>query len=406
MKGEGKKERIDMENILEIFKQITKIPHCSGNTEEMKEFIIDWIKECGYEYETDRAGNVLAYKNTPVLCLQSHYDMVCVGTAPDIEIIEENGWLKAKNSSLGADNGIGVAIMLYLMQKYDNLEFLFTNDEEIGLVGAFNLELNIKSEYLLNLDSEDENIYIGCAGGADVKVKYPMEYEKFTGFCADMKIENLPGGHSGVDIDKDIPNAIVEMIRRVKNICSLKGGERRNSIPANAYAKVAIASKNGRDIKIITKDYTEFLKKLPHGVLEYDFEFQVVSKSVNFALVDNENIVLSLRANSNEKLEELKKYIKEKCSGAEIEFEGEYPAWKPEISDLAKILKEIMNTEYKVIHAGLECAVLKNRFPNVSMASIGPVIENPHSVNEKVNIKSVEKIFNTVLKLIERMQNE
>jgi len=395
-----------MEKVFEIFKQITKIPRCSGKTEKMKEFLIECIKKSGYECKTDRAGNILAYKKTPVLCLQSHYDMVCVGNAPEIEIIEEEGWLKAKNSSLGADNGIGVAIMLYLMEKYDNLEFLFTNDEEIGLIGAFNLDLNIKSRYLLNLDSEDENIYIGCAGGVDVNVTYPIEYETFRGFCAEMKIENLPGGHSGVDIDKDIPNAIVELIHRVKNICFLKGGERRNSIPANAYAKVNFASKKGRDVKIISKDYLEFLKKLPHGVLEYDFEFSVVSKSVNFALVDNENIVLSLRANSNEKLEEVKEYIKEKCAGAKVEFEGEYPAWKPEITKLAKLLKEIMNTEYKVIHAGLECAVLKNKFPNVSMASIGPVIENPHSLNERVNLQSVEKTLNTILKLLEKMSNE
>ncbi len=404
MKVEEKKERIDMEKVLEIFKKITKIPHCSGNTGKMKEFLIEWIKKCGYEYKTDRAGNVLAYKNTPVLCLQSHYDMVCVGNAPDIEIIEENGWLKAKNSTLGADNGIGIAIMLYLMQEYDNLEFLFTNDEEIGLVGAFNLELNIKSEYLLNLDSEDENIYIGCAGGADVKIKYPIEYETLRGFCADMKIENLPGGHSGVDIDKNIPNAIVELIHKIENICSLQGGERRNSIPANAYAKICFESENAQEIEIISKEYLEFLKKLPHGVLEYDFEFQVVSKSVNLAIVDNENIVLSLRANSNEKLEEVKEYIKQKCTGVEIEFEGEYPAWKPEISSLAKILKEIMNTEYKVIHAGLECAVLKNKFPDVKMASIGPVIENPHSVNERVKIESVKKIYETVIKLVDLLQ--
>jgi dipeptidase D len=329
-----------------------------------------------------------------------------VGKAPDIEITEQNGWLKAKNSTLGADNGIGVAIMLYLMKKYDNLEFLFTNDEETGLIGAFNLDLDIKSRFLLNLDSEDENIYIGCAGGVDVKVVYPLNYEKCRGYCAKMKIKNLPGGHSGVDIDKDIPSAITELVKKVKNVCAFRGGERRNSIPANAEAKVCFVSEKGKEIKIISNDYLEFLKKLPHGVLEYDFEFHVVSKSVNLALVDNENIILSLRANSNEKLEELKEYIKQKCFGAKIEFENEYPAWKPEISRLAEILKEIMKAEYKVIHAGLECAVLKNKFPNVSMASIGPLIENPHSVNERVNIESVKKITDTVIKLIERMKNE
>ena len=393
------------EEILQIFKQITKIPHCSGNTHKLKNFIIEWIKSSGFKYKTDKAGNILAFKNHPVLALQSHYDMVCVGDAPKIEIIKENGWIRAKNSSLGADNGIGVAIMLYLMKKYDNLEFLFTNDEEIGLVGAFNLDLEIKSKYLLNLDSEDENIYIGCAGGVDVKVIYPIEYEKCSGYCGEVSVNNLPGGHSGVDIDKNIPNAIVELIKRIKNICEISGGDRKNSIPTNAKANVCFLSKTGKEIKIIKNDYLEFLKKLPHGVMEYDFEFQVVSKSVNLALIDNEKIILSLRANSNEKLNELKEYIKQKCTGAVIKFEGEYPAWKPEISKLAEILKKLMNTEYKVIHAGLECAVLKNKYKDVNMASIGPIIENPHSIRERVKIESVEKIVNVVENLIVRINN-
>jgi dipeptidase D len=402
----GNKERNDMEEILKIFKKIVEIPHCSGNTEKLKEFIIDWIKSSGYKYETDAAGNILAFNKSPILALQSHYDMVCVGSAPDIKIVEENGWLRAENSSLGADNGIGVAMMLYLMKRYDNLEFLFTNDEEIGLIGAFNLELRIQSPYLLNLDSEDENIYVGCAGGVDVKVRYPVEYEKRKGFVAQMKVENLPGGHSGVDIDKKIPNAIVELVKRVEIVSSLKGGERRNSIPANAVAELFFPNEDAEEKEVMKKDYLEFLNKLPHGVLEYDFEFQVVSKSVNLALVENENVVLSLRANSNEKLEELKEYIKEKCAGADLVFEGEYPAWKPEISSLAEILKEITGSEFKVIHAGLECAVLKSKFPEVSFASVGPVIENPHSVYEKVNIESVKKVFGHVISLIERIGNE
>jgi len=395
-----------MDEIIEIFEKIVKIPHCSGNTSQLREFIINWAHKCGYGCSVDGAGNILARSKAPVLTLQSHYDMVCVGKAPEIETVQKDGWLFAKNSSLGADNGIGVAIMLYLMKIYDNVEFLFTNDEEIGLVGAFNLELDIKSRYLLNLDSEDENIYIGCAGGVDVKVEYPAVYEKAKGFVAEVTIENLPGGHSGVDIDKGIPNAITELLQRVKNIVSLKGGERRNSIPANAAAKELVLSENGNETEVFEKNYLEFLKKLPHGVLEYDFEFQVVSKSVNFAVVEDNNIALSLRANSNEKLDELKEYIKLKCTGAKIVFEGEYPAWKPEVSELAKLLKEITGADYRVIHAGLECAVLKQKYPDVSMASIGPVILNPHSVHERVDLNSVKKVSESVIELIERMGGE
>lgn len=392
-----------MREIIEIFKEITKIPHCSFHTQKLKEYILNFAKEAGYNTKTDKAGNILAYKNPPVLALQSHYDMVCVGSAPEIEIIEKDGWMYAKNSSLGADNGIGVAMMLYFMKKYDNLEFLFTNDEEVGLIGAFNLELKINSPYLLNLDSEDENIYIGCAGGVDAVIEYPLKKIKKTGFVFDAGVDNLPGGHSGVDIHKNIPNAIKELAFDVDEVCAFEGGERRNSIPVSAKAKEFVENPYGSEHEVFDSGYIEFLRNLPHGVFEYDMQFDVVSKSANLAIVENEKITMSLRANSNEKLEELKEYISLKAKN--VKFEGQYPAWKPEITDLAKILKELMQTEYKVIHAGLECAVLKDKFPEVSMASIGPVIENPHSVNERVNLKSVEKIAKVVERLIQRLSH-
>jgi len=392
-----------MREVIEIFKELTKIPHCSFKTEKLKKYILDYAKNVGYQTKVDNAGNILAYKNSPILALQSHYDMVCVGKAPEIEIIEDGEWMMAKDSSLGADNGMGVAMMLYFMKKYDNLEFLFTNDEEVGLIGAFNLDLEINAPYLLNLDSEDENIYIGCAGGVDAIINYPLKKTKKIGFVYDVEIKNLPGGHSGVDIHKNIPNAIKELAFDVDEVCEFVGGERRNSIPTKAYAKEFVENPYGKEVEVFDSGYVEFLKSLPHGVFEYDMEFDVVSKSSNLAIVENEKIILSLRANSNEKLNELKEYIKLKAKN--VNFEGEYPAWKPEVTTLAKILKELMNTEYKVIHAGLECAVLKDKFPNVSMASIGPIIQNPHSVNERVNLKSVEKITNVVEMLIKRLNN-
>jgi dipeptidase D len=390
--------------VLKIFKKITKIPHCSGNTEKLRDFIVEYAKNEGFKVEVDEAGNILAFCEKPVICLQSHYDMVCVGKAPKIEIESDGEWMWAKDSSLGADNGIGVAIMLYLMKTHKNVEYLFTNDEEIGLVGAFNLDLNIKSPYLLNLDSEDENIYIGCAGGVDAVINYPLQKIKKRGFLADVKIDNLPGGHSGVDIHKNIPNAISELAFDVEEVVEFKGGERRNSIPRTARAREFFESGYGKEVEVFDDGYIKFLRNLPSGMLEYDFKFNVVSKSVNLAIVENEKIILSLRANSNESLEEVKEYLKSKVK-MDIKFEGEYPAWKPEITELAKMLKEIMNTEFKVIHAGLECAVLKNKFPDVSMASIGPVIENPHSVRERLNLKSVEKILNTLEVLLQKVTN-
>ena len=390
------------EKVIELFKKISQIPHCSSNTQKLQGFISEYAKERGFTVFRDNYGNVLAYKNKPKLALQSHIDMVCVGDAPKIEIIEENGWLKAKNSSLGADNGIGVAMMLAFMDKYDDIEYLFTNDEEIGLIGAKHLEFKISAPYLLNLDSEDEReIIIGCAGGVDAEIKYPLKKEKIKGCIGNVSVTNLPGGHSGVDIDKYIPNAIIELLYKIESIASIKGGERRNSIPANAYAKEVF--EGNEDIEVYTDDYLKFLRKLPHGVLEYDFEFKIPSKSVNFALIDEDKITLSARANTNEKLNEMKEYILSKTYGCEVLFEDEYPAWAPEKSRLALKLQKITGAKLNVIHAGLECAVLKEKFPEVSMASYGPLIENPHSLRERVSLESVKKVVNNVEELINQI---
>ena len=388
--------------VLDIFKTISKIPHCSGDTKKLQEFIEDYAKKRDFLVFRDNAGNILAYKNKPKITLQSHIDMVCVGNAPNIEIIEENGFLKAKNSSLGADNGIGVAIMLAFMDKYDDIEYLFTNDEEIGLIGAKKLEFNLSSPYLLNLDSEDDKeIIIGCAGGVDAKVKYPLKKEKIKGSIGEVSIKGLPGGHSGVDINKNIPNAIIELLFKVDNLSYIKGGERRNSIPANAYALEVF--EGDEEVEIYDNEYLKFLRKLPHGVLEFDFKYKLPSKSINFALIEEDNITLSARANTNEKLQEVKEYILSKTFGCDIEFEDEYPAWNPEENELAIKLKKITNAKLNVIHAGLECAILKQKFPEIKMASYGPKIENPHSVREIVSIESVKRVVENVEKLINQI---
>ncbi len=390
------------DKVMELFKEIVKIPHCSKNTEKLQEFIEEYAKKRDFIVFRDKSGNILAYKNSPKLALQSHIDMVCVGDAPNIEIIQKDNWLMAKNSTLGADNGIGVAIMLAFMDKYDNIEYLFTNDEEIGLIGAKNLEFNLKAPYLLNLDSEDDReIIIGCAGGVDAKIKYPLKKEKVKGSLGDVSVTNLPGGHSGVDINKNIPNAIIELLYKVDNLAFIKGGERRNSIPSNAYAKEVFDGSD--DIEIYENEYLNFLRKLPHGVLEFDFEFKIPSKSINFALIEENNIILSARANSHEKLNEMKEYILAKTYGCEVIFEDEYPAWAPEKNTLALKLQEITKSKLNVIHAGLECAILKDKFPDIKMASYGPLIQNPHSIRERVDLESIKRVVLTVENLINQI---
>jgi len=398
--------------ILEYFKEITKIPRCSGNTEQMKEFLVNFAKNKGYKVKTDMYGNILATSENPKICFQSHYDMVCIGDYHNIEIIEVDGYLKAKNSTLGADNGIGIAIMMALMDERDDLEFLFTNDEEIGLIGAMNLKLHPKAKKLINLDSEDENIYVGCAGGFDVEITIPTKRKPYFGEVYQLKIDNLPGGHSGVDIDKNYPNAIQEAIKQIKDnwtLLSIKGGERRNSIPKSC--EILILSDSKLDFpkittkgKIIQNSSTiiKLLKTLHHGILGYDKEYNVVSQSMNLAIVNDNKIILSFRANSNEEMKKLKDEIKHLLSFIECEFiiVDEYPAWKPIKSKLAEDYQKISNKSLKVIHAGLEPAILGDFFEE--MISIGPNIYEPHSIRERVEIKSIYKIYDEIKEFLSK----
>ncbi len=415
-----------MNKIIDIFLEITKIPRCSFQAQKMEEYLIAKAKEYGYMVKVDSAKNILASSKEPKICLQAHYDMVCVGDAPKIESVIEGNILKAKNSSLGADNGIAIAMMLQLMQEGVEAEFLFTNDEEVGLIGAGNLELNIKSQYLLNLDSEDEQeVYIGCAGGVDLKLTKELQSSICNGHFYELNISGLPGGHSGVDIDKKIPNAIVELAKYIKEqackVATFKGGERINSIPVNAKAIVCSDKKLKSNDLVKVKETSsvevcnfnvEELLVIPNGVLEMNEEFEVVQSSSNLALVNidtnSANIEISYRSLNNSDLENITKVAKEAYEelGYRVELNDKYPGWSPEINDFTKLVQNAVSKIYgnhktKVIHAGLECGLLSQKLPNIKMASIGPNIRFPHSIREYVEIDSVERTYEVVKDVIE-----
>jgi len=140
-----------MSSIINHFQTLTQIPHCSKIADRLLEFLVSFAKERSYTVEVDGVKNILISKGTPTLCLQAHYDMVCMGKAPILETYVEDGWMKAKDSSLGADNGMAIAMMMQLMDEGKELEFLLTSDEEIGLIGANEVAFALKSQYMLNL---------------------------------------------------------------------------------------------------------------------------------------------------------------------------------------------------------------------------------------------------------------
>ena len=424
-----------MPTVLEIFKEITKIQRCSGNHKDFIEYMKEISKKLEYACLVDEANNILCKKenSNSNIVFQSHYDIVCLNDFCIPQIIEDDTTLKAIDSTLGADNGIGCSYMIALMYENFDGEFLFTSDEEIGLIGANGLNLPINSKYMLNLDSEEEGkICIGCAGGVDIIAKNSNKkivpnIENLDLY--EISISNLQGGHSGVDIDKNIPNAIKLIVEAIKEsegkILDINGGERINSIPANA--KAIIASKktpiktheNMKIEKINTKsehlniyddEIINFLYNFQNGVRDFNKELNVVQDSINLALIktniDEIVIEFSARSMNNENLKELKEKTKKDLinNNFYVETYGKYPAWSPDINDFTSKVLDIYktfdkNASLEAIHAGLECAIFKDKFPDLKIASIGPTIKFPHSKKEFVYKKSVENVFEVVKKI-------
>ncbi len=421
-----------MQKIFDYFQQITQIPHCSHDASELKDFIILFSKERNYEVKTDKADNILIKKGIPKLALQAHYDMVCVGKAPKIETFIEAGWMIAEHSTLGADNGMAIAMMMALMDEGRECEFLFTSDEEVGLIGASALEFKLDSQQMLNLDSEDEaEVYIGCAGGVDIEaVKKYKTFEK-TGTFYEVTISGLPGGHSGVEIHKDIPNAIKLFGAFLKDkdiqISSLEAGERINSIPTNLKAilfshselrcekNINIEKIEGTFQIIENSEIISLINNFEHGVLSFNKSLNVPDTSINLALVSLKNGVLTIETSARAMDDSGLKRVQEKYQnffenyGFKVTCEGKYPAWKPEINSFSKEVESAMvevfgKSEFRAIHAGLECAIISEKYPNMKFTSIGPNIRSPHSTHEKVEIASVERIYQVVQKVVERYE--
>ncbi|MDY4804161.1 M20/M25/M40 family metallo-hydrolase [Campylobacter sp.] len=272
---------------LGYFEQICSIPHCSYQAQKLGEFLLEFSKSRGFEAKIDESFNIHAIKGKPKICLQAHYDMVCVGEAPKIELENDGEFLSAKNSTLGADNGIGLAIIMDIMDEVQDLEVLFTSDEEVGLIGANAFAGEICAPALLNLDSEDDSeVIIGCAGGLLAEFRREFEPSKLglgelfspsvsehlsTGLLSnegsnstsaknctqnnsnlnanyyELSCEGLEGGHSGMQIAKNIPNAIKELAHFAKNhganILAMGGGDRDNAIPTWVKALASASSK-------------------------------------------------------------------------------------------------------------------------------------------------------------------
>ena len=420
-----------MSSIINHFQTLAQIPHCSKLADRLFEYLVDFAQTRGYSVEVDQTKNIYIYKGEPTLCLQAHYDMVCMGKAPVLETYVEDGWMKAKDASLGADNGMAIAMMMQLMDEGKELEFLLTSDEEIGLIGANEVAFDLKSQYMLNLDSEDEaEVYIGCAGGVDITASKQDMYVEATGTCYEVAVKGLVGGHSGVDIDKGIPSAIKVLgeylyTNAITQLASIYAGERRNSIPANAvaiiYSNDPLENTDMVKVRVLNEapqvlnegeKTIEMIYAFKHGVHAQNEELGIPDVSINLAIITADEkggllIETSARAMDAKKLEDLSNETLTffNAYGFEVKLEDKYPAWKPDISDFTNLVSEEMKavfgkTKMMAIHAGLECGVIAEKYPAMKFASIGPTIRYPHSTREMVDLESVERTFKVLENII------
>jgi len=476
-------EGINPKILWQRFYEISQIPRPSKKEEKILEYLKSWSKDHKFICKQDKAGNLAisipakkGMETYPIIVLQGHVDMVCEmnkGTQHDfdkdpLKLKREGDWIKAEGTTLGSDNGIGVAAGLAIAEdpdaKHGPLELLLTIDEETGLTGVNNLEPGfIKGKYLMNLDSEEDAIfYIGCAGGIDTVGTINIIRENAPNGSAsfDLMVSGLKGGHSGSDINVGRANA-VKIIARALNALSnidisvahISGGQLRNAIPREAEAvllfdpakenvvrnitdticknivseyiksdgglKISLKKSENKYSEVFTKSFTgnliNVILALPHGVLEMSQDIPgLVETSTNLASIKTLDKEIVIGTSQRSSIESAKENIANSVKAvlelghASVKTGEGYPGWKPNLNSsilklLSDVYKDLYNSEAEVqaIHAGLECGILGNKYPGLDMVSFGPTITNAHSPDEGVEIKSVEKFYNLLKKVLE-----
>ena len=460
---------MDTARVLDIFKEITTIPRESGHEEPITNWLCEWARSRSLQYKRDATGNVLIIKEAakgkekvPTLVLQAHQDMVCeknAGVKHDfrkdpVKYVIEDGWMIAKDTTLGADDGIGIAACLALLE--DNapagrIECLFTISEETGMDGAEALESGFfDGKTLINLDSEDEGqLFIGCAGGLNTNIKFRFTRRKAELPYVRLSISGGIGGHSGDDINKGRANTVQLMSRFLYGqlsegllLVSIDGGGKPNAIARECEAVVAVPDARkciaafkefGKDIReefhntdpdLVCKAENASVKQAPmaaavsariitslfacpHGVFAMSQDIEgLVQTSTNLASAHTiergriVEIVTSQRSSATSEKRAMAAKVRAcfESAGATVRHMYEYPGWNPDVNShilarTADAYRRLFNQEpeIKAIHAGLECGLFLQKFPGLDMISFGPTLRGVHAPGEKMELASLDK---------------
>lgn len=460
---------LEPKDVFHWFYELNQIPRCSDNEKKVSDWLLNFAKERNLDAWQDEALNVVihkkatkGYEDSKTVILQGHMDMVCEKTKDSshdftcdpIDMYVEDGFLKARGTTLGGDDGIAVAFCLAILDsdtiEHPPIEVVFTTAEETSMVGANGLKADhLSGSYLLNIDSEEEGIFLAAsAGGTNMHATFKKEYEENSKDGLEIVLDGFKSGHSGMEIDKGRASAIKVMARLLNEVnceklrlAEISGGSKHNAIPSSARAVIAhddvnavkeameklfeeikseykveepnmkLTIKEAKPEKVFTKDLTNdvirFLILVPHGVIYMSKDVPgLVATSANMAIIkedDNEiNTTISVRSSIMSTLEEICKKIELinlLCHAKTSQDQG-YPAWEFDPSDTLrntalKAYKKCSGKDAKIsaIHAGLECGILKQILPHTEMISFGPNLYEVHTPNERMDIESVKRVW-------------
>ncbi len=469
-----------LNRVFEIFKDLTLIPHGSGNMDGIAEYVQDFAKNIGLKVIRDEANNVVifksatkGYENADAVILQGHLDMVCQAKADygidfekdGLEIYVDGDFIKARSTSLGADNGIAVAYVLAILESdevpHPKIEAVFTTDEEIGMIGAGKLDISVlTAKKMINLDSEeDDTLTVSCAGGSELLFTLNGEKKIVGGSTVTITLDGLLGGHSGVEIDKGRTNSNIlagKLLKALENeefsLISVDGGDKSNAITnrttvvlysdcpdaLKASAEKILSSykseiaktepgflysvkiEKAEKIEIFSQEFKNkvisFLLNTPNGVIKMSEEVAgLVETSLNLGILVTENnsvrAQFSLRSNKAACLSLLESNLSDFCKALDgkVKTFGHYPPWEfkkdSELQELYKQCYEALNGEkpkVEALHAGLECSVFASKIKDLDCIAMGPSLFDVHTYNEKLCISSAKKTFLLLLDILKK----
>ena len=462
-----------IEKVVGFFEEFSAIPHGSGNTSKIADYLVDFAKKRNLDYSRDTADNVIirkgatkGYENRPAVIFQGHLDMVAEkkpGAEIDMEkdgliLYRDGDFLRAKDTTLGGDDGVALAYALAILDSDDiphpDFEAVFTSDEEIGLLGAVAIDPSeIKGRLLINIDSDEEGVFtVGCAGGMRSDVTLPVHRSTSNFDSYKVKASGFKGGHSGVEIDKGRVNAnkaLVEILYGIGDISikDIRGGNADNAIPrececifSSHFDHTALIKKLGDEIKArysdIEPDITVTVEKvdspvagvcvedsrklisllstLPSGIIAMSSDVPgLVETSLNMGILrlesDRAEISFSVRSAKGSEKQALGDRLERIAldHGASYSTRGEYPAWEyKKDSHLRDVMKKVYEDMYGkspeivIIHAGLECGIFSEKIEGLDCVSIGPNNYDIHTTEERLSLSSLMRVWDFLLRVL------